>query len=591
MKVVGKFKLGRNIYVIVSKNNKYRVGRLEDNLVNYNLTDEEKKVIMIVVDRLLPKNNGIKISSLKINNTVYDISVSDNIYMFNPVPNDNDLKILNNIFNAQSECVYAGSFLNKDSKFIKRFVKLGKKTLLVLLSSTMLLSVSSSLKKDIEKQFSNEVEISQEINDDKLITIVEEPENKYEEPDVVEIDELPTLIVEDIQDSYDKAEANNNVYEISEDTEVINEDISEKIFDFNDIIEALDSNPNLTQEEKDLILSSRDIFEDNYGYYNYQGLLDRLRTLKIKYTTQERKYVSGEYSNVENIITFYAANGFNEVSRCTFTHEFSHLIQYESGQTYNQFLLEAINTMANNEYYGNGDTKYDIAYEYQQSIVMALGEILGKDVIKKTYIDGNEKYICEALQQIDNDADKANEFCKKMSMYYNCFWYIWCTEYHDNNEELLDNLKEISNGIKEDIKYYYELKYNRKVEEDLVMMYYLGDDTFSEKMSAQFDLNVGRHFNNYKKCEKIKNYVKSVDDNSIVFSVPSSFNTTYVFYTFEEALDQGMMEIGEDGSYIVPDVCYIEGDRLMTPMIEPSEDRVFVTLDDSNRYLSENLNR
>ena len=144
MKIVGKFKLGRNIYAIVLKNDKYRVGRLEGNLVNYNLSDEEKKVITVIVDKLLPKNNGIKIISLKINNTVYDINVCDNICMFNPVPNESDLIILNNIFNSQSECVYAGSFLNKDNKFIKRFLKLGKRTLLVLLSSTMLLSMSSS---------------------------------------------------------------------------------------------------------------------------------------------------------------------------------------------------------------------------------------------------------------------------------------------------------------------------------------------------------------------------------------------------------------------------------------------------------------
>ena len=32
MKIVGKFKLGRNIYAIVLKNDKYRVGRLEGKL-------------------------------------------------------------------------------------------------------------------------------------------------------------------------------------------------------------------------------------------------------------------------------------------------------------------------------------------------------------------------------------------------------------------------------------------------------------------------------------------------------------------------------------------------------------------------------
>lgn len=65
MEVVGKFKLGRNIYVIVLKNNKYRVGRLVDNLVNYDLSDKEKKLIMVIIDELLPKDNELKYHLLK----------------------------------------------------------------------------------------------------------------------------------------------------------------------------------------------------------------------------------------------------------------------------------------------------------------------------------------------------------------------------------------------------------------------------------------------------------------------------------------------------------------------------------------------
>ena len=160
MKIVGKFKLGKNIYVIVLNNNKYKVGRLENNVVNYNLSDEEKKLIMVIIDKILPKDNGIKLPSFNLDGKIYDVMVSNNVYMFSSEPNKNDLRLLNNIFNSQSEYMYFGKGIDKDSKFIKRFVKLGKKTLLILLSSTIVLSMSSSLKNDIQEQFSDEVDIS-----------------------------------------------------------------------------------------------------------------------------------------------------------------------------------------------------------------------------------------------------------------------------------------------------------------------------------------------------------------------------------------------------------------------------------------------
>ena len=103
MKVVGKFKLDKNIYVIVLKNNKYKVGKLVDNLVSYNFSDEEKKLIMTIIDNLLPKDSGIKLPSFSLGGKIYDVMISNEVYMFSPEPDQNDLKLLNNIFNSQSE--------------------------------------------------------------------------------------------------------------------------------------------------------------------------------------------------------------------------------------------------------------------------------------------------------------------------------------------------------------------------------------------------------------------------------------------------------------------------------------------------------
>ena len=97
LKVVGKFKIGKNIYVIVLKNNKYKAGRLINNHVDYNLSNEEKKIISLVLDKILPDDRKINLLPIKINNSIYNVSVVGGIYQFNPIPNEVDLKILNNI--------------------------------------------------------------------------------------------------------------------------------------------------------------------------------------------------------------------------------------------------------------------------------------------------------------------------------------------------------------------------------------------------------------------------------------------------------------------------------------------------------------
>lgn len=579
MKIVGKFKLGRNIYAIVLKNDKYRVGRLEGNLVNYNLSDEEKKVITVIVDKLLPKNNGIKIISLKINNTVYDINVCDNICMFNPVPNESDLIILNNIFNSQSECVYAGSFLNKDNKFIKRFLKLGKRTLLVLLSSTMLLSVSSSLKNDVEEQFDEKITKVEDtvLDDNKLITIIEKSDVELEDSEIIQEDELPKEVVSEIQSSIDTQVVKEEKIPSIDETEL------HEHFDFNDIIEAVNNNPNIGDKEKKLILSNKTIFEDNYGYYNYEDLLNKLKTLNINYVLEDIPGIDGTYSVFDNKIEFNNVSSLDEVDNYVFTHELSHLIQHTGNPfiNYNLFLLEGTNAIANNEYYSPGQSNYDRCYIFQQSVIKILGEILGNDVIKKTYMGGKIDYINDSLCNLIQDKDRVENFRTLLMLYHSAYLAEL-----DNNDFFLD-INDIENEIKLELKYFYEIKFGRSIEDDLIMLYYMNERSFGKFNLEPFgDMS-------FVRCVSEKNYINTTEQSTFKISYPAEYSNWYTYISWEDAYEQGIAETTDYGLITLKDGYEIKDDYIhkVTRMPAPDTEYITVVIDESNRYLDQELSR
>ena len=141
MEIIGKFKLNNIIYGIGMKENKYYVGKIKDNKLYTFLTDEEKKVVNFILDQLTPGNDLVEVTPVTVSNRVYSTfyNSSKKIFLFKPFPNENDLKYLNSIYNNQKEYLYNTAF-NKENNYFKRFVKLGKKIVVVLLSSAFFLS-------------------------------------------------------------------------------------------------------------------------------------------------------------------------------------------------------------------------------------------------------------------------------------------------------------------------------------------------------------------------------------------------------------------------------------------------------------------
>ena len=595
MKIIAKFKLGKVMYVIVLKNNKYKVGRLTNNIVNYNLSNQEKTLITHVINGILPNNFKTILFPIKVNGNKYDVSVSNGIYEFYPVPNMDDLKVLNNLLNNQNEFVYFGKNSNTDSNYVKRFVNLGKKTVLVLLSATILLSSTSCMKSDIEEQFNDDKEIISELpDDDKIITIIDEPSLENEEIDVIEIDELTNEVVEEIQNDFDNKEKEievalntDNITETLETENNISEENIVKQYNFNDFLEAVNSNPNLTEAEKNHILSCSFIFEDNYGYYTYENILKSLGTLKVEYTSEKIGSLGGTYTSGKNLIKMYDSTCYEDASFEVFSHEFSHLIQASNNYcttNYNTFLDEGTNEIATIEYYyADEKNPPSNSYSFQCSIVRALSLILGDDIIKKYYNFNDTREIEQALYKIYPDEERVTKFLDMLVYYQNLQLDVTYAR-ESNNEEVF---KEIENYVKQELRFYYETKYQRSVEDDLLMLYFVDYDGLVEKIKTLYNVEEAESYTIMMR-EKPNIISTAKRDVNYTLEFQSNYTIGYDVESYEDCLNGGLID-EEGNTYIVGLIIDKENNQVLRPHYGLNSFEI--EMNDANRYVSDNLSR
>lgn len=104
-------------------------------------------------------------------------------------------------------------------------------------------------------------------------------------------------------------------------------------YNYDEIKDAIASNPNFTDQEKDFLYRLKFVFDENYQYMDLDIVVNRLKTLKITYaancTNSNNKKTAfvtdGLYNQIENSIEI-AAPSFQE-AKGTFTHEFCHVLQ------------------------------------------------------------------------------------------------------------------------------------------------------------------------------------------------------------------------------------------------------------------------
>ena len=287
---------------------------------------EEKMLLKEIKKVLTIKPNSSKfVKRIKLSkpyNLYYDFSSNnyfwlpeDNIY------NKEDNKILNFNYNHQEEILYDKNYPNlNDNTFYKKIVNFANKTIIVFLASSIALSMNFPIKS---------------ISEDNI-------RQSYEETIVYET-EIPeeTIVYE--------TELPEETITYETETNVVEETVPEQkqityIYEFKDVEDAINKNPNLTEEERNIIKSTKFIFDENHMYMDMGLVLMRLQTLKIEYDSDFNDiYTQGSYNMGKNIIKL--RNKTIKGSLQEFIHEYLHMLQKSS----NSVLMELSNQFFTNE--------------------------------------------------------------------------------------------------------------------------------------------------------------------------------------------------------------------------------------------------
>lgn len=617
MKIAVKFKYENEEYNIVEIKEKYKAGVVKNNQLCFKLNENQQSIVKEIVDKLYPTSSIVKIRNLEINGKTHELyyNYERNLFLF-PGVSGNDLKQLNYIYNNQDEWVYSEKLGDKAKNYFKRIVNVGKKSVVVLLTGVLALSFTSTLPKDIEEQFdnflNNRVGIATEINGSESIesadlsdvseVIVSSNPIASEslevvdvasiESDPVESDEAPIesffvlpdeIPIEEVEDNDIKVDASDVI-------ESIIDEISVQDLTVEDVLELIKNNPNLSDEEKEFILSLSDVFYDNFEYMDKEKLIDTMKRLHSEYTMSNYDlvpYASGTYTDYYKLMTFYGVNNFEETSKSTYSHEFGHSLQ--GGSYIYGWLREGINAAINDEY-----SEYDSAYSIEQKYVKALIELIGVEPLKKANYIGNDSSIHEALYEIISDYELAINMLSNIELIHRDMLY--------GGKSIYDIDPEIFDSINSTLGQYYEAKYNRKAEDDLIFAYYMLDySDFLAKAYEYFDLDIDINFDQnllqyiakilQNKCYFNKSKLNS--NNKLVVGIPKSARLVqHDFLDLDEALAEGAAIIDEEGN-IEANGTYIKGENnvFYRQYLEESEEKIVIEIDDSNRYINNELNR
>lgn len=487
---------------------------------NKPFNEQEKSLIKIVNNMLTINNKTSKfVKKIKLNknyNLYYDFKSKnyfwiseDNIY------NEIDNKILNFNFNHQEEILYDKNSPNiNNQNFYKKLINFANKTIIIFLASTIALSMNFP-----EKELPNE--IVETIAYKTIQTIEETIPNEIEE----------TIVCE--------TTPNEIIY----------------IYDFKDIENAIDKNPNLSEEEKNIIKSTKFVFDENYMYMDIDLILERLQTLKIEYNHNfDSLYTKGSYSLTDNVIKLRSSKIEGNIQE--FIHEYLHVLQ----RPHNSFLMELSNQFFTNEtiikLYEEKllDEKYFISSnenkeytEYEKNKILSinktfergymgytgiyymLAEILPEHTLREFQFNPTDiEIIINGLEEVEPNKDFVRifnlvlEICSIRA--YNEETLKW--EYKKDITEVYNLLNELC----KDIKGTYiiespELTYNYMIEDSHLI-------NKEENIEKEYEL-LKDFIKTYTECYYVlrlpKTYLSDIRNNSIlVYKEPDSEEIKYL---------------------------------------------------------------
>ena len=291
----------KHIYNVIAKlemdNKEYQMLKIDNAKIafvinrngsySFDLSEEELKICAKIYNSL-KINFKTSITTRKINLLGKNIEIhydyGSKLYYWYEIVNGEKKEateeinvILNNRYNHISEImaeITRKSDSNGNKKFIKRFIEIGKKMLPLIVSAGISLSTLAgcALGQEIEE---DSFEVFPKKSSVQVIESEPEPSNEL-------------LII----DSYfaEKCKCEEEI-----------ERRAKQKYDYNDIKNAIESNPYLQEREKEILLSLKFVFDENHEYMDLEKIIERLSNLKIYYEND---------SDFEEIIHEYIEDSF-----------------------------------------------------------------------------------------------------------------------------------------------------------------------------------------------------------------------------------------------------------------------------------------
>ena len=287
---------------------------------------------------------------------------------------------------------------------------------------------------------------------------------------------------------------------------------------YNIIKNSIEKNRHLSDDEKKFIEKYlKDEINENYYFIDIEKVAKRLENLKIYYNKKyyydekEEEYknsnlefeilgIVGSYNAFFNKINIYeqieeyqiSSNyineefGFNSCNKEALFHELNHLLAKNSLNTITNrsVFSEIINELFTKEYYYSTELleekEDERAYDEFMMYAYCLAEILPDEVIRKYKFDNNESILIEGLLEIDDNIDKAYDL-------------IYCiNSLNIIEKEKSKNINQKYKKIHDSYKYFYEKKYNEKMENNInILLYFYNTpiQNMAERKIVESNLN------------------------------------------------------------------------------------------------------
>lgn len=508
----------RILFLKSNKNNKF----------TSNLTQKETKILTKIYKSLLiDKNKSTYIKDIKVNNNIYNLYFDNNNHHYFWIPTNNkynkiDNNYLNFNYNHQPEIIYSQTLNDnnfKNSKFYTKFIKLGSKIFPILISATLTLTL-----------LTNSTIVKPEITTEPIESISETVK--------LETSPLETIVFEDIEIEQPKREYN-----------------------YQEIQDAINNNPNIGEEEKEFLSKLKFIFDENHQYMDLDTIINRLETLNIKYG-ENLQSANASYNIIENEICIEAET-FSSTHKATFLHEFLHCLQsssnpligeistefftmetmiklYKEGIIEKEFFLSQyakgelekgkLNLNDETEWlkYLIDNNRFSSGYEGYLNLYIILAEILPEETLRNYQFNPEKiEILVNSLSEIDKTPTN-----KEMRAYQLVDSINLLRMYSLENNSYIYS-KDLSNCCNILNYYYYQVN-NKTIEQDLSNSLLLQLET---KFSNNLNLNASEYLSNNINISRPENILHKTKLSN------AQENTIFIYYNEQDNLE--IIEINE----------------------------------------------